>query len=139
MTDDIIRETRGIRYRQVFIEAVRRPGYEPDTARWNVYIGLSDALNPRFVRETPLREIEALLYTVEAGDCRPFTHLRRCCEQSHDNPQDRWQEDAWWYRVGDDFLHSWDEGCQYDWDDMFFEGKRMVDALYAAGVIIDPE
>jgi hypothetical protein len=129
-----MRETRGIVYKGVYIEAIHSDDHHSGDGWW-VYLSLN-SFNSVIQRDTPLKEIANLL---AQGDHREFCHIRRVTEQSHDNPDAEWKQDHWWIRAGDDFHHEWDgkpyRYSPYTWEDMFSEGRCMVDALVENGVV----
>jgi hypothetical protein len=136
----LTRDTRSSYHRGVLVECIRTeyPNQDQDDDRpeinWWVYVYLNKGNSP-FRRDTPLTEVRAALKRAEG--CRDFEHVRRGIEQSHDDPSAPWQQDCWWIRAGCDFQHSWDVGARYTWECIAAEGRLMVDALIAAGIVME--
>ena len=114
------------------LEVVSFKDYE-GKEKWTYYTYLT-ARNSNFKFDTPIKIVEAACSNADWH--YGITYCHRIIEESHDTPIENWQKGIWYFKVGCDFSHYWDEGQCYTLDDVVNEGLKTIDELVESRVIV---
>ncbi len=88
------------------------------------------SVNPKLTIEET-----AILYE-EAGDFHGgVTYCRRITEEFRDQPKEAWEQDDYYYKIGCDYSHAWDQGKQYSEASVCKDAENTIDLLIKAGLL----